>query len=59
MPYINISLFEGQSGEKKAAVAEKITDVIKQELGVPDDKIWITYTDIAKTDWFIQAKSCE
>lgn len=59
MPYINISLYKGQTKEKKADIAKKITMVIKEELSVPDDKIWVTYTDIPKADWAIGGELSE
>lgn len=58
MPYINITLFSGNTQEKKQAVAEKITQVIRDELGVPDPNIWITYTEVPKADWVIGGKPC-
>lgn len=60
MPYINISLFEGNSQDKKEQIARKITKVINEELsGVPDQNIWITFTDIPKADWSIGGRMCD
>lgn len=58
MPYINIALFPGQNKEMKAKIAEKFTDIIRQELRVPDDKIWVTFSEIPADEWSIGGKMC-
>ena len=58
MPYINITLFEGNSQERKERIARKITDVIIEEAGVPEQNIWVTFNDIPKSDWSIAGKMC-
>lgn len=58
MPYINVTLFPGQTRTKKKVIAEKITDVIRNELGVPDQNIWVTYTEVPKAEWSIGGKMC-
>ena len=58
MPYINISLFEGQPHDRKVRIAERISDVIREEMQVPDPNIWVTFTDIPKSEWSIGGKMC-
>lgn len=58
MPYINITLFTGQPKERKETVAKRITQVIKEELQVPDEKIWITYQDVPSDEWSIGGTMC-
>ena len=58
MPYINISLFPGQTKERKKNIAEKITQVIRDEMGVPDEKIWVTYSEVPADEWSIGGKMC-
>ena len=59
MPYINVTLFPGQTKEKKAAIAQKITNVIKEELPkVPDQNIWVTYTEVPADEWMIAGDMC-
>jgi len=59
MPYINISLFPGQSKETKMRVAEKITEVIREEMPkVPDQNIWVTFSEIPADEWAIAGKMC-
>lgn len=59
MPYINISIFEGHSKEKKERISEKITEVIHEEAGVPKEMVWITFNDIPKADWSVGGKMCD
>ncbi len=59
MPYINVTLFPGQTKEKKAQIAQKITDVIKEELPkVPHENIWVTYTEVPADEWMIAGNMC-
>lgn len=58
MPFINVRIFEGHSKEKKARIAEKITEIVNQETGVPKDYIWITFQDIPADEWSIAGKMC-
>ena len=60
MPYINVSLFPGQTKEKKKAIAEKITKVINEELPkVPDQNIWVTFSEIEADEWAIGDKDAK
>lgn len=59
MPYINISLFPGNSKEKKAKIAEKVTGVIREELpNVPEQNIWVTFSEIPADEWSIAGNMC-
>lgn len=59
MPYINVSLFPGNSKEKKQMIAEKITKVINEELpGVPNQNIWVTFSEVPADEWMIAGKMC-
>lgn len=59
MPYINITLFPGQSKETKSTVAEKITQVIREEMPkVPSENIWVTFSEIPADEWAIGGDMC-
>lgn len=59
MPYINISLFPGVSKDTKASIAKKITKIINEELPkVPDQNIWVTFSEIPADEWAIGGKMC-
>lgn len=54
MPYINVSLYPGQSKEKKQEIGKKITKVIREELpAVPEQYIWVTFTEVPGDEWMI------
>lgn len=60
MPYINVTLFPGQTKEKKQAIAGKITNVIREELpAVPAENIWVTFSEVQKSEWVIAGEPCE
>lgn len=58
MPYINIDIFDGHSKERKAIIAKRITEVIKEEANVPEQLIWVTFNEIPKEQWAIGGKLC-
>ncbi|ATW27704.1 tautomerase family protein [Candidatus Formimonas warabiya] len=58
MPFINVRIFEGHSKERKARIAEKITEIVNQETGVPKEYIWVTFQDIPADEWSIGGKMC-
>lgn len=58
MPFINIRIFEGHSKERKAKIAKKITEIVHEETGVPNEYIWITFQDIPADEWAIGGKVC-
>jgi len=53
MPYVTIEWFEGRSAEQKAAIAERLTDVLTEEGKMPRDQVWIRFVDAKKADWSI------
>ncbi len=48
MPIIQITLAEGRTPEQKKAVAEKVTDVLVQELNVSPDSITVFLYELSK-----------
>jgi 4-oxalocrotonate tautomerase len=48
MPIIQITLAEGRTAEQKKAVAEKVTDVLVQELNVSPDSITVFLYELSK-----------
>jgi phenylpyruvate tautomerase PptA (4-oxalocrotonate tautomerase family) len=59
MPYINISLFPGQPKDVKVRIAQKITNVIREETPhVPEQNIWVTFSEIPADEWSIGGKMC-
>ena len=46
MPIIDVTLIEGRTPEKKAALIKEITDGTERALGVPRDSIRVMIRDI-------------
>lgn len=59
MPFINIRIFKGYSKEKKAKLAQKITEIVHTETGVAKEYIWIVFEDIPPAEWSIGGKLCD
>ena len=59
VPYINISIFPGHTKDRKASIAKKITDIIREEMPTcPEQNIWITFQEIPADEWSIGGKMC-
>lgn len=59
MPYISVYMFPGQTKEVKRNIAKKITEVIREEMPlVPDQNIWITFSEIPADEWAIGGSMC-
>ncbi len=48
MPHVQITLLEGRTTEQKRKVAERVTQVLNEEIGAPPDGIVITFVEVAK-----------
>lgn len=57
MPLVTVALVEGRSSEQKSALAKRICEAMKDEMGVPPEHIWIRYEDVAADDWFMGQQS--
>jgi 4-oxalocrotonate tautomerase len=53
VPFVTIEWFEGRSAEQKRAIAERLTEVLSEEGGMPRDQVWIRFVDAKKSDWSI------
>jgi len=51
MPIVNIKLFSGRTYEMKKRAAEKITDIVVEELKAKREAVVIVYQDIDKENW--------
>lgn len=49
MPFVQIHMIEGRSGEQREKLAKAITDLMVEVLGVPKDVVWIQFIDMPKT----------
>ncbi len=48
MPCVQITLLEGRTAEQKRKVAERVTQVLTEEIGAPAEGVVITFVEVAK-----------
>ena len=46
-----VQLYGSAAEEDYAALAEQLTDILYEELGIPTERIYITYTEIGAWGW--------
>jgi 4-oxalocrotonate tautomerase len=51
MPHVQITLLEGRTTEQKRKVAERVTQVLTEEIGAPAEAISIAFIDVAKDSY--------
>ena len=51
MPVVTIEWYEGRSDEVKAALAEKLTDVLVEHGECTRESVWLKFVDLPKKDW--------
>lgn len=48
MPFVQISIIQGRTPEKKEELIKKVTDAVADTLGVPKDRVRILIYDLPK-----------
>lgn len=51
MPHVQITMLEGRSTEQKRKVAERITQVLHEEIGTAKDGISISFVEVPKDSY--------
>jgi len=51
MPLVTIDMWEGRTVEQKKLLAEGITSVMTEKLGIPPEAVTIIIKDIPKHNW--------
>lgn len=51
MPLVEITLWEGRSGEVKERIMEEVTAALAHASGAPAEAVEIIIHDVPKTDW--------
>lgn len=61
MPFVNIRFVRENITEnaaaRKAAVADKVSKVISEEMGVSQGDVWVVFEDVGAADWFVGPES--
>lgn len=59
MPFAQITLIEGRSKEKKAALIAAVTEAIHESIGAPKENIRVALYEVSKEDWGIGGATLE
>ena len=51
MPMVQITLLEGRTAEQKRKVAQRITDVLVEEIGTKREGILIAFNEVSKESY--------
>ena len=57
MPFVNIRILAGHPQERKDEIARRVVDAISEVAKLPRDAIWVTFDDIAASDWYVADQS--
>jgi len=49
--FVDLRSIGGLSGEVNRRLAEKITQVLNEALGVPADRVFLNFTDVKSANW--------
>lgn len=58
MPFVRISAAP-KDRAKVDRVVEKITKIISEEFGRPEENIWVVFEEVPRERWFIGGKSLD
>ncbi|HEV7283325.1 MULTISPECIES: 4-oxalocrotonate tautomerase family protein [Kaistia] len=57
MPFVNIRLVKeviaSDPEGKKAAIAAKVTEAIREATGLSDNDVWVVFEEVHARDWYI------
>jgi 4-oxalocrotonate tautomerase len=53
MPFVEVTLIEGRSREKKVALMKEVTDAVENTLGVPRDSIRVVLREVPAEHWAV------
>ncbi|MBV2180641.1 MAG: 4-oxalocrotonate tautomerase family protein [Castellaniella sp.] len=53
MPFVQVYMLEGRTEEQKKVMFQKMTDVLVETLGVPQQSVRIWVHDMPKENWCI------
>ena len=57
MPFVNITIYEGHSKERKDEIARRVTDTITEVCELPREVVSVVFSEIPPSDWYTAGKS--
>jgi 4-oxalocrotonate tautomerase len=59
MPFVNITIYEGHSKERKDEIARRVTEAISDVAKVPREAVWVVINEVEPPDWYVGGKPGE
>ncbi|BCP53496.1 4-oxalocrotonate tautomerase [Kaistia sp. 32K] len=63
MPFVNIRLVKeviaSDPEGKKAAIAAKVTEAIRDATGLGDEDVWVVFEEVLARDWYLGPTNVE
>lgn len=63
MPFVNIRIVKeviaSDPAGKKAAIAAKVTEAIKEATGLNDSDVWVVFEEVQARDWYLGPTNVE
>lgn len=63
MPFVNIRIVKeviaSDPEGKKAAIAGKVTEAIKEATGLTDNDVWVVFEEVLARDWYLGPTNVE
>lgn len=56
MPYVTVKMLEGRTDEQKKALVEKVTAVVSETTGAPEEKIVVFIDEMSKNNYGLGGK---
>ncbi len=56
MPFVTVKMLEGRSEEQKKSLVEKVTAVVSETTGAPEDKVVVFIEEMTKNHYAVGGK---
>ncbi|MDZ5471763.1 2-hydroxymuconate tautomerase [Bacillus sp. 31A1R] len=56
MPYVTVKMLEGRTEDQKKALVEKVTAVVSETTGAPEDKVVVFIEEMSKNHYAVAGK---
>ena len=53
MPFVHVHWRSGRSADQKEKVAEGIREVLREQAGVPPEKVWVKFSDSEEENFIV------
>jgi 4-oxalocrotonate tautomerase len=57
VPFVNITLVEGQTPQAKDHIAKATARAIHEATGLPLEGVWVVFQDVPAAEWYVGDRS--